>query len=241
MKKSLKIIGIVLLVLLVGVVATCSYVSKSLPEAQSGEKAEQLADEMWASLNKTAWDSTRYVSWSFIGEHHYKWDKEANLVEITWGDYRVLLNPNEVNGVAYENETKVEDPSKLIEKAWSLWCNDMFWLTAPFKIRDKGTKLSISDDNKLIVQYESGGVTPGDSYVWDLDENKRPVSYEMYVKIIPVKGLSATWESWETISTGAKLAAMHTFAGSALSLSPIAGGMNLSDIGLDEDIWAEIR
>ncbi|SOE22868.1 hypothetical protein SAMN06298216_3271 [Spirosomataceae bacterium TFI 002] len=241
MSKTLKILGIVLVVLLIAVVATCSYISKPLPEATSGVQAEELADKMWNSLNKPAWDSTRYVSWSFRGEHHYKWDKEANLAEITWDDYLVLLNPDQVNGVAYEKGVKVEDPSKLIDKAWGFWCNDMFWLTAPFKIRDKGTKLSLTNDNNLMVQYESGGVTPGDAYIWILDENGIPMSYDMHVSIIPVKGLNATWETWENISSGAKLSTMHIIAGSALSLAPIAGGMELKDIGIDKDIWAEIR
>ena len=68
-----------------------------------------------------------------------------------------------------------------------------------------------------------------------------PQSYEMYVKIIPVKGLSATWENWISLPTGTKLASTHNIAGSELSLSPIKGGMNLADIDLDSDIWAEIR
>jgi hypothetical protein len=241
MTKTLKTLGIILVVLLIGVVATCSYISKPLPEAQSSPKAQELADKIWDNLNKAAWDSTRYVSWSFRGEHHYKWDKEANLAEITWEGNRVLLNPDKLSGVAYENGVKLEDPSKLIDKAWAFWCNDMFWLTAPFKIKDTGTKLSITEDNKLIVQYESGGVTPGDSYVWILDENGLPLSYDMHVSIIPVKGLNATWTGWETISTGAKLATIHSIAGAPLSLAPIAGGMEWRDIGLTSDVWAEIR
>jgi hypothetical protein len=139
------------------------------------------------------------------------------------------------------NGEKQKDPSDLIQKSWEFWCNDMYWLVAPFKIRDPGTTLSLTPDKKLVVTYESGGVTPGDSYVWTLDASYVPQSYEMYVKIIPVKGLSATLENWISLPTGTKLASTHNIAGSELSLSPIKGGMNLADIDLDSDIWAEIR
>lgn len=239
--RILKITGLILIVLLAAAVGTCSYFSKDLPLAQTGPNAEKVADLMWQSLNKTAWDSTRYVSWSFRGEHHYKWDKAANLAEISWDENRVLLNPDQVDGLAYVNGEKQEKSSALIQTAWEYWCNDMYWLVAPFKIRDTGTSLALTADNRLVVTYESGGVTPGDSYVWTLDENNVPQLYEMFVKIIPVKGLSATWENWTTLSTGAKIATKHTIAGSELSLSPVNGGMSLSDIDLEADIWAEIR
>lgn len=240
--KILKILGIVLLVAMIGIVATCSYISKDLPESTEGPKAEALADQMWSNLNKAAWDSTRYVSWSFRGEHHYKWDKEANLAEISWDDNRVLLNLDKVEGVAFVNGQKIKDENSLVQTAWSFWCNDMYWLIAPFKIRDIGTALSKTEDNKLVVTYESGGVTPGDSYVWMLDENGRPLSYEMHVSIIPIKGVEATWEDWQQLNTGAWVSTEHIISGiGALSLKPLKGGMSLQDIGLEEDIWAAIR
>jgi hypothetical protein len=94
--KILKIAGIILIVLLAGGVGTCTYFSKDLPASESGKEAEKVADLMWENLNKDAWDSTRYLSWSFRGEHHYKWDKAANLAEISWDENRVLLNPDKV-------------------------------------------------------------------------------------------------------------------------------------------------
>lgn len=240
--KILKILGIVLVIALVGIVGTCSYLSKDLPLSESNQEAEALADKMWSSLNKDAWDSTRYVSWNFIGQHQYKWDKEENLVEVLWDNKRVLLNPDKVNGLAFIDGEQVQDSNDLVQKAWSFWCNDMFWLTAPFKIRDKGTVLSITEDQRLVVSYESGGVTPGDSYVWSLDAQGRPINYEMFVSIIPVKGVESTWEGWKQLSTGAWLSTEHTLAGMApMQLTAVKGGMSLQDIDLEEDIWLPIR
>ncbi len=243
MKRVLKITGFVLIGLIVVGVSTCFFVSKKLPVGETGLKANTLADDMWKSLNKEAWDSTSYVRWSFKGEHHYIWDKKANLAEIKWDDYRVLLNPDSINGVVYEKDVKLEGSksNKIIDKAWSYWCNDMYWLAAPYKIRDAGTKLSVSPDGNLKVTYETGGTTPGDSYIWKLDNNNVPKSFEMYVSIIPVKGLEATWETYTTISTGAILATEHKIAGNTLSLAPISGGNTLADVGIAEDVWKEIR
>lgn len=240
MKKFLKYFALSLVVLISVLVVTCSYFSKDLPVGKSGEEADALAHTMWTALNKEAWDSTRFVSWSFRGEHHYLWHKEANLAQIKWDNHTVLLDPDKVDGLYLKNGEWVKDNSK-IQKAWSYWCNDMFWLTAPFKIKDIGTELSKVNDSTLVVSYTSGGVTPGDSYVWKLAADGKPKAYEMHVSILPVKGLSATWEGWEATSTGALLASKHIIAGQPLSLSPIKTGMRLEDLGVKDDIFAPIK
>ena len=61
----------------------------------------------------------------------------------------------------------------------------------------------------LLVTYISGGNTPGDSYLWQLDEQGIPISFKMWVQIIPVHGISASWEQWITTESGAKLAGFH--------------------------------
>lgn len=226
--------------------STCAIMSKKLPEGVKSPEAEIMVENMWKSLGKEAWDTTKYVTWSFRGAHNYWWDKEANLAQITWKENKVLLNPNEINGVAYTNDLKVEgeEAQKLIEKAWTFWCNDMFWLTAPFKVKDAGTSLSIVEEDevkKLKVTYTSGGTTPGDSYIWELNADGTPKSYEMYTQILPLKGISVPWSEWVTLSTGAKLCSEHSVMGSGLKLENIAGGNQLSDIGLSEDIWKVIR
>jgi len=46
-----------------------------------------VVEKMMAAVGKTAWDSTRWVQWSFAGKHHYLWDKNRNLVKINWEDF----------------------------------------------------------------------------------------------------------------------------------------------------------
>ncbi len=246
MKKLLKFVGFFILAVVAFSVVTCSVMSKSLPEGEESPRTDVLISEMWEALDKDAWDSTRYVKWSFRGKNHYHWDKENNLTSIRWGKNHVLLNPDMIEGLAFKEDNKVEgaEAQNLIDKAWSFWCNDMFWLTAPFKVKDAGTTQELITEEqgeRLKITYGDGGVTPGDTYIWKLNEKGIPESYEMYVKIIPIKGISVPWDNWVEISTGAKLSSGHTIAGTGLKLENIAGGMNLSDIGLSEDIWKEIR
>ena len=64
----------------------------------------------------------------------------------------------------------------------------------------------------IMVSYRSGGVTPGDSYLWIMDENARPTHWQMWVKIIPVGGLKTSWEDYQTLYNGAKVASSHQFS-----------------------------
>lgn len=243
MKKILKISFIIFMIFLTLGIGGCFFISKKLPEGVTSSKTTEMIDKMHKSLNKEAWDSTRYVTWTFMDNHHYVWDKKENLAQVKWKDNKVLLDPDEVTGVAYAQNVKQEgaDAEKLVQKAWSFWCNDMFWLIAPFKVNDPGVTHELvehEEGDRLKVIYNSGGVTPGDTYVWIFDAEGKPTAYEMYVKVLPLKGISVPWEGWKKITSGAMISTSH---GAMLQMENVQGGMSLSDVGLTEDIWAEIR
>lgn len=246
MKKALKILFVIVMIIITAGVGGCFLFSKKVPEGIQSEKTALMIDKMNEALDKPAWDSTRYFKWTFMGNHHYIWDKEANLAQIKWGDKTVLLDPDEVTGVAYAQNQKLsgKEEEKAVSKAWSFWCNDMFWMTAPFKVNDPGVSHELvegEDGDRLKVIYNSGGVTPGDIYVWSFDAEGKPKSYEMYVGILPIKGINVPWNGWKKISTGAMVSTSHDIKGMGLLLENVKGGMTLADIDLTEDIWAEIR
>ena len=82
---------------------------------------------------------------------------------------------------------------------------------------------SKTKDNKdaLLVTYTSGGTTPGDSYLWHIDEKGMPASFQMWVAILPIKGLQATWTDWTLTDSGAKLPTFHKLLFLGLELSNI--------------------
>lgn len=241
MRKILLITGIVLASLAVLAVIAGLIANEPRPEGKPGPAADALAHKMQAAVNIAAWDSTRYVRWSFPRGHHFFWDRQAEQVQVKWDDMEVLLSTDGPVGKVWEKGQPLsgEAAEAALQKAWAYFCNDSFWLNAPAKVFDPGTKRSLvqAEDGReaLLVEYESGGVTPGDAYLWLLDEDGLPEAYKMWVSIIPVGGIKATWEGWIELSTGAKIAASHLIGPSSLVLENISGGNRLSDVGLEKD------
>lgn len=192
MKKLFKFIGILLLIgVVIGFIAF--YIAdKPLPEGEKGAKAEQLADEMLNALNKAAFDTLEYIEFTFKGVHRHKWDRLNNSVTVEWDDQSVYVDLN-----------KGQDSYSLLEyKAYEYFINDSFWLVAPFKIKDEGTvRLFVDQFNNrgLLVTYTSGGVTPGDSYLWIIDSKGYPIAWKLWTSNVPIGGLKFTWDGWVTM------------------------------------------
>ncbi|MGB0930040.1 MAG: hypothetical protein ACPGVB_04650 [Chitinophagales bacterium] len=247
--KWLKRIGIFLgiLVAAIGILFVVS--NESLPQGKTGSEADALAQKVLTAINKTAWDNTGAITWNFAGRHDFVWDKKRHFTEVKWEDNRVLINLHEpIKGIAYKAGTAIVDKSendKLVQEAWSYWANDSFWLNAPAKVFDAGTGRSIVklDDGSdgLMITYSSGGVTPGDSYLWILDKDGLPKSYKMWVQIIPIGGAEATWTEWKTLSTGAKISTSHKLGPIDIAVTNLKGATTLSELVEGEDMFAELE
>jgi hypothetical protein len=236
MKKFMRWLLIVLGSLLALLVIAGVLVHESRPESRPSPAADSLARRMQRALGADAWEQTRWAHWSFPTGAEYLWDKERQLVEVRWKDYRVVLHTPSREGVAFRGGNEVKDPearAELLASAWRQFANDSFWFCAPFKVFDPGTRRSVITDEDgqkaLLVEYTSGGVTPGDAYLWHLDEDDRPVAWQMWVQILPVGGLGSRWEQWQSHGRGVLLAHERRLLGM---------GMHLQDIQLDEEIPA---
>ncbi|MFD0861950.1 hypothetical protein ACFQ1M_07005 [Sungkyunkwania multivorans] len=233
MKSFFKIIKriflFVLLMLIVLAIVLFSY-HEPLPKATSGSEADALAEKMLEAVKHDAYKATNYIEWTFKDMHHYKWVKNSGKVEVYWDDHVVSLDLNDHSkSEAFTDETKVIGNMKteLTDKALAYFNNDSFWLVAPHKVFDTGTKrgiVTLEDGSKgLLVTYTSGGTTPGDSYLWILNENGLPKSYKMWVKIIPVGGLEATWEGWKQTRSGTLLPTKHKILFLNLDMGEVMG------------------
>ncbi|MEM8927934.1 MAG: hypothetical protein AAGC45_07010 [Bacteroidota bacterium] len=231
MKKLLKILGIgigtiVLAGILYGVV-----VNEALPEGKSGPEADALAQKMLTALNQEAYERTRFLEWSFQGgKNQYTWDKAMGKCTVNWGDYKVKLHlqrPKESTALKNGKPLTGAEESKTIEKALAHFNNDSFWLVAPYKVFDKGTTRSIVElqegNQGLLVTYASGGTTPGDSYLWKLNPDGFPNSYKMWVQILPIGGLEASWDDWMVVDSGAFLPKSHQLGPLELSMGEVKG------------------
>ncbi len=247
MKRVLKFFGYLLLgFVIIMTVGYCS-VNRKLPTGTQGDKAEALAQKMLAAVDKPAWDTTHVISWTFRGAHKHLWDKQRHLAQVEWKDYKALVDVNTVTGKVWEKGEEITDTEKsgkLVRKAWEYFLNDSYWLNPVVKIFDPGTERRIVDleDGKegLMVTYTSGGTTPGDSYLWILDDNHLPTAWRMWVKIIPVGGMETSWEGWMTLPTGAKVATEHKSKIISIPLTDIKAATSLKEYGFEEDPFSSI-
>ncbi|WP_067149046.1 hypothetical protein [Pseudotamlana agarivorans] len=201
--------------------------NEDLPTGVQGETADQLAHNMLQALNYEAYKNTDHIEWTFKKRHHYKWDKKNNICEVYWKSYRVVLDLNNkentkvyIQGFINQSELAPE----LIEAATNYFNNDSFWLVAPYKVFDKGVErrlVKTTNNDALLVTYTSGGSTTGDSYLWLLDDNYKPIAFKMWTSILPIDGLEASWSRWKTTETGALLPEFHKMLFLGLEITDI--------------------
>ena len=208
MKKLLKIIGLIITIIILATALYCFAINESLPKGIYGKEADELAEKMMSAIDKKAFDNTEILKWSFRDKHHYEWKKQEGLVNVSWDSILVTVNLNDYS-------KSIGASPKLIETAIKFFNNDSFWLIAPYKVFEDGIERSIvkvDGKDALLIKYTSGGTTPGDSYLWILDENYAPVSFKMWTQIIPIGGVSATWNNLITADSGIKLPTSHTLS-----------------------------
>ena len=232
-KKTLKIIAGVIVFFTLPTLLFFGFLyfkyNETLPKGIQGEQADALANKMLTALDYEAYKATDYIEWTFKKRHHYKWYKADNVCEVYWKNYKAILNLDDNSkSEVFKNEIKieVENHSKLIKKATDYYNNDSFWLVAPYKVFDKGTERRVvtldNNEEALLITYTSGGTTPGDSYLWHLNDNGKPKSFQMWVSILPINGLEATWNDWTTTKTGAQLPTFHKLMILGLEIDDIA-------------------
>ena len=204
--------------------------NEPLPTGQQGPEADELANTMLQTLNEEAYLNTDYLEWTFKGRHHYKWYKSDNTCEVSWEDFTVILDfeqrDNSKVFVVTQEYNGIEKQD-YVNKATNYFNNDSFWLVAPYKVFDPGVerRLVKTEANKdaLLVSYTSGGTTPGDSYLWHFNDQGKPKSFQMWVDILPIEGLEASWDNWTTTESGAQLPTFHKLLFLGIELGEVKG------------------
>ena len=204
--------------------------NEDLPQGQQGKEADAIAYKMLDALDFDAYKNTDLIEWTFKKVHHYKWNKSENACSVFWKENKVDLNLNNPSeNQAYMHGFKIEGDmgKELIEKAVSYFNNDSFWLVAPYKIFDNGTERRLvtleNNENALLITYTSGGSTPGDSYLWLLEDNGMPKSFKMWTSILPIQGLESSWSNWTKTESGANLPTFHNILFLGIDLTNIKG------------------
>ncbi len=188
--------------------------NEPLPVGTAGKAAEDLANRMLDAVNHDAWEQTGAIEWNFDNRQQHVWDRQRHYAQVSWDEYLVQIDINRRKGVVIRGSEaqNSQESSKICHKAWKMWVNDSFWLNPISKVKDPGTARSIvsyEGKDALLITYNNGGVTPGDSYLWLLDDEDLPYQWKMWVSIIPIGGISTTWEGWNILQTGARVSSIH--------------------------------
>lgn len=93
-------------------------------------------------------------------EHH--WDVRHDKVAVRY---------TREDGVVCSVTTTVgyDGPVEEQRTAWEMFVNDQFWLLAPAKVADAGATVTRADAG-IVVRYDGVGVTPGDTYRFQVDD-----------------------------------------------------------------------
>ncbi|MEM8929727.1 MAG: hypothetical protein AAGE94_01050 [Acidobacteriota bacterium] len=238
--------GLLIVLLVAGLWIMARSLAHELPEGSAGAEADALAHEMMQAVDVDAWHATGAVAWDFGGRQQHLWDRERQLARVRWAENEVLLDLDTRSGRAWTGGAEVTaeaDRDPLLEAAWAHWCNDSFWLNPVAKLFDEGVERRLVDvdgGRGLLVTYTSGGVTPGDAYLWLVGDDGVPTAWRMWTQILPVQGLEASWEDWTRLDTGAMIAGRHRIAVIDLELTDLRAAETLDALG-EGDAFAPIR
>ncbi len=233
-KKTLKIIAGVIIFFTLPSLLFFGFLyfkyNEDLPIGIPGEQADALAHKMLLALDHKAYQETNYLEWTFKRRHHYKWQKDEKKCMVQFEDYKVNLDLNDYTKskvYVHSFEVQGDKQKELLKKAIDYFNNDSFWLVAPYKVFDDGVKRSLvkqpDGEHALLVTYTSGGSTPGDSYLWLLEESGKPRAYKMWTSILPIHGLEASWSDWTTTESGAQLPTLHKLLFLGLEMGDVKG------------------
>jgi hypothetical protein len=235
-KSRLKKVGAILGAVLLFAILAVAFINESRPEGQSGPGADQWATKMLAATNAAAWHQTGAVEWTFMGKNEHLWDRVNHQIQVKWGSYRVIRDLYSSRGRGWKDDRELSgaDLAWALDKAYAHFVNDSFWLNPIPKLFDQGVSRGLVDLSKddpgkqgLLMTFVSGGQTPGDAYLWHLDSDGLPSSWQMWVSILPLGGVSAHWSDWKTLSTGAMIARSHTLGPINISIDDVRGASGI--------------
>jgi hypothetical protein len=203
--------------------AIMAFVPANEAIAQSDHEGRAIAESVMEAMGgQDAWDSTRHLSWDFMGRgRHHHWDKWTGDVRISvpagedrQGNPRpatvTLMNINTREGRAWaDGEEVVGEPlAEMLEQGWRAWVNDAYWMFMPYKMLDPGVNLTyvgediMADDREVDVlqlTFESVGVTPDNRYLIYVAHDSGLVEQWSWFpnRDDPEPGFTRPWAGWE--------------------------------------------
>jgi hypothetical protein len=162
------------------------------PAVAADDKALQIADEVMEALGgKESWEQARFLHFTFV--------RQGRRLNITWDRYlgRYRLEARNDAGVPYivvmnlftrQGRVVVEgrplegaELSEYLTRAERIWAGEIYWLLAPYKLRDPGVVLAYDGEetvggtvyDRLHLRFDNVGLTPGDVFWMYINRSTR--------------------------------------------------------------------
>jgi len=214
----------------------------------SDQEAMAIADEVMDAMGgREAWDTSRYIGWTFFGRRHHTWDKVQgrNRIDIPSDSLSMIIDLKRNTGSVKSRGEVVTNPDTVamyVEQGRRMWINDSYWLVMPYKLKDSGVTLKYmgkdtttlgARSDVLELTFADVGVTPDNKYLVYVDEASRLVTQWDYYSSYQdsVARFQSPWPNYKD------------YGDLLLSGGQIAGN-KLTDITvsqtLGEDLFAEL-
>lgn len=133
--------------------------------------------------------SLRELAFTFVVEvqgeekvrRQHRWELPSGRIEVMQQGATTILAdtrqqmPEEADDPRWE-QLAIDGDAQAAAAAWAAFINDSYWLLAPCKLLDPGVLLS-TEAGGLRLRFDGVGLTPGDSYLLEIDEDGRVQSW----------------------------------------------------------------
>jgi hypothetical protein len=188
----------------------------------SDPEAIAIADRVMEAMGgREAYDATRYVSWRFFGRRQHYWDRYDGNIRIegetgegdTKQSFTLLYNIQKREGRAFVAGAEITEESELsawLDRAYSMWVNDSYWVFMPYKLKDSGVALKYlgrrtmeeyGEVEALELRFEGVGVTPDNRYEVFVDPKTWLVTAWSYFETADLAepGFTLPWSDWQRV------------------------------------------
>jgi hypothetical protein len=186
--------------------------------------AEQIASDVVKASGGANWPKVRTLGFTFNVEQDgktllsakHQWDMAKNTDTVSWGGKTVTVN---IAAPASDEDSKA---------AFQRWTNDSYWLLAPLKFRDPGTKVravtpppeDAGEFDVIELSFDKVGLTPGDTYHLYIDRAAHLLRRWIYMPGGGTK-MAGTWDGYKEFG-GLTLSTEHQFGDKRITFTDIA-------------------
>jgi hypothetical protein len=183
----------------------------------SDRQAIEVADRVMERLGgRTAWDETRYLTWSFFGRRRHLWDKLSGDIRVEGvgrddeRPFLILMNLHTKRGKAWRDGQEITDPEELaamLDRGEAVWINDSYWMFMPYKLKDTGVTLKYLGESPmqdgraaeaLELTFRAVGRTPQNKYrVYVAEDSGLVEQWDFFAEADDAEPrFTSPWHNW---------------------------------------------